>query len=113
MNRESQRNPRGLLPGAFNSLSFWKMNGCGNDFIVIDNRNGAVPSEHQPELAARLCRRRLSVGADGLILVEDSATADFRWRFYNSDGSPAEMCGNGARCVARFARLNAIAPEEM
>lgn len=60
-----------------------------------------------------VCRRKMSVGADGLILIEPSDTADFRWQFYNSDGSRAEMCGNGARCAARFAFVNGIARESL
>jgi len=60
------------------------------------------------DFIARVCRRKMSVGADGLILVEESESVDFKWRFFNSDGSTAEMCGNGARCAARFAYLNAV-----
>lgn len=89
-------------------LVFTKMHGGGNDFIIIDNRTGVV-GQDAAGLARRLCRRKFSVGADGLILIEPSATADFRWRFHNADGSEAEMCGNGARCAARFAYLNGIA----
>jgi diaminopimelate epimerase len=95
------------------SLPFAKMSGSGNDFIIIDNRQGIVPGEDPGRFAVQVCRRRMSVGADGLILVENAAQADFQWRFYNSDGSVAEMCGNGARCVARFAHLNGIAGERM
>jgi diaminopimelate epimerase len=62
---------------------------------------------------ANVCRRKMAVGADGMILVENSDDADFKWRFFNSDGSVAEMCGNGARCVARFAYLNNIAGSNM
>ena len=80
------------------SLPFAKMSGSGNDFIIIDNRQGIVPGEDPGRFAAQVCRRRMSVGADGLILVENAAQADFKWRFFNSDGSVAEMCGNGARC---------------
>ena len=77
-----------------------KMHGLGNDFILIDNRSGELQDKNA--LAARLCRRRLSVGADGLITVEPSQCADIRMRIYNSDGSEAEMCGNGIRCFARL-----------
>jgi diaminopimelate epimerase len=72
-----------------------------------------VPEDDFKGFVARICRRKMSVGADGLILVENTEQADFKWRFYNSDGSVAEMCGNGARCVARFAYLNGIAGENM
>ncbi len=96
-------------------IHFTKMSGSGNDFIIIDNRTRAVETAglDVPEFARRVCRRRMSVGADGLILVEETGGADFRWRFYNPDGSMPAMCGNGARCVARFAHLNAIAGPRM
>jgi len=92
-----------------NAIEFFKMSGAGNDFIIIDNRRRLVDAGRQPRLAAQICRRRLSVGADGLIFIEPSQRADIRWRFYNADGSRAEMCGNGARCAARFAYLQGIA----
>jgi diaminopimelate epimerase len=95
------------------AMPFWKMSGAGNDFILIDNRLGIVPSENLPRFVAQVCRRRLSVGADGLILIEPSEQANFKWQFFNSDGSLAEMCGNGARCAARFAHLNGIASGQM
>jgi diaminopimelate epimerase len=94
-------------------IPFFKMSGSGNDFIVIDNRQHLVALDGMADLASRVCRRKLSAGADGLILIEDSDRADFRWHFFNSDGSRAEMCGNGARCVARFAMLNGIAAETL
>lgn len=92
-----------------NAIPFYKMSGAGNDFIIIDNRNQAVADEGLSDFIARVCRRKMSVGADGLILIEVSDQFDFRWRFFNSDGSTAEMCGNGARCAARFAHLTGIA----
>jgi len=95
------------------ALSFWKMSGSGNDFIVVDNRRRKVDSARGAGLARALCPRRLSVGADGLILIERSQRADFAWRFFNADGSEAAMCGNGGRCAARFAFLKGIAPEKM
>ncbi|NDY42755.1 diaminopimelate epimerase [Dissulfurirhabdus thermomarina] len=94
-------------------LAFRKMHGSGNDFILVDNREGRVTAAAAPDLARRLCRRKYGVGADGLILVERSETADFRWRFLNADGSEAEMCGNGGRCAARFAVLEGIAAEDL
>ena len=93
-------------------ISFTKMNGCGNDFIIIDNRSGIAPDD-LPAFSRRVCRRKLSVGADGLILIETDAAHDFKWQFFNADGSRAEMCGNGARCAARFAYLNGIAGPHM
>jgi len=94
-------------------IDFYKMNGSGNDFIIVDNRDKIVDETDLPNFIAKACRRKMSVGADGFILVENTDTADFKWRFYNSDGSVAEMCGNGARCVARFAYLNGIAGPDM
>ena len=90
-------------------LTFYKMSGSGNDFILVDNRAGVVEEENLGEFIASICRRKLSVGADGVILIETSDRADFRWRFFNADGGEAEMCGNGGRCVARLAYLKGIA----
>jgi len=94
-------------------LPFFKMSGSGNDFIIIDNRHNIIDETVLADLITGACRRKLSVGADGLILVENSETVDFKWRFFNSDGSVAEMCGNGARCAARYAFLNQIAGSEL
>ncbi len=93
-------------------LEFAKMSGAGNDFIVVDDRKGFV-AEDAGELAKQLCRRRVSVGADGLILVVPSTSHDFRMRYFNADGSEADMCGNGGRCVARFAHERGIAGKTM
>ena len=89
------------------SVQFYKMSGSGNDFIFIDNRNGSFPHDDPARTARVLCRRGMSVGADGLVLIEstDDSSVDFRWRFYNADGSEADMCGNAARCAARLAHL--------
>ncbi len=92
---------------------FYKMSGSGNDFILIDNRDGAVNAKEIKDFVAAVCRRKFSVGADGLILIEHSEKADFKWRFFNQDGSLAEMCGNGGRCAARFAYLNQICGPEL
>jgi diaminopimelate epimerase len=89
-------------------IPFIKMTGSGNDFILIDNRKGIIPPEKAPEFARKACRHKLSVGADGLILIENDPEVDFSWRFFNADGSEAEMCGNGSRCAARFAVLCGI-----
>lgn len=94
-------------------LAFVKMSGAGNDFIIVDHRHRQLAPAEQPDFARRVCRRKFSVGADGLILIEDSKTADFQWQFYNADGSVAEMCGNGARCAARFAYERGIAGKSM
>lgn len=92
-------------------IRFTKMNGAGNDFVVLDNRTGGFSLEDRD--IARLCDRHRGVGADGLLAVEPAeGIADFRMRYYNSDGGEAEMCGNGARCFARFAaRLMNARPE--
>ena len=94
-------------------IPFWKMSGAGNDFLVIDHRKSLIPKELMAEFARRVCRRKFSVGADGLFLIEASNKVDFKWRFFNADGSEAEMCGNGARCVARFAYMHGIAAARM
>lgn len=83
-------------------MNFTKMNGAGNDFVVVDNRNGSLSLSR--ETIAHLCDRHRGVGADGLLAVEPpEKSADFRMRYYNADGGEADMCGNGARCFARFA----------
>ncbi|MCB1086979.1 MAG: diaminopimelate epimerase [Verrucomicrobiae bacterium] len=85
------------------TLNFWKMNGAGNDFVVLDNRDGSLQLTR--DQIARLCHRQRGVGADGLLAVEPAEQgADFRMRYYNADGGEAEMCGNGARCFAKYAR---------
>lgn len=94
-------------------VPFVKMSGTGNDFILIDHRSARIAREVMPEFARLVCRRRFSAGADGLIFIEDSEQADFKWQFFNGDGSEAEMCGNGARCAARFAYMHGIAPAHM
>lgn len=94
-------------------IPFAKMSGSGNDFIVIDHRAPFLPEAGIAGFVRAVCRRRLSIGADGLILLEPSGRADFRWRFFNADGSTAAMCGNGARCAARFAVLCGIRGPEV
>ena len=83
-------------------IAFTKMHGAGNDFVVIDHRQPTLPAERR-ELFARLCDRRRGVGADGVLLLERDDAHDFAMRYHNSDGGVAEFCGNGARCIARFA----------
>lgn len=84
------------------TLEFSKMAGAGNDFIMINNLSGVL-KDGLPELARHLSDRKLSVGSDGIILMEKSSTADVGMRIFNPDGSEAEMCGNGVRCLAKFA----------
>jgi diaminopimelate epimerase len=97
-------------------IPFHKIEGNGNDFILIDNLRNVLKGMNLSGLARRVCHRNRSVGADGLIVIEPPTakkTADFKWRFLNADGSEAEMCGNGSRCAARFAMLRRIAPKKM
>jgi diaminopimelate epimerase len=94
-------------------IVFFKLSGSGIDFILIDNRDGSLAVGDVVAFVKRVCERKVSVGADGLFLIEKSDRVDFKWRFFNADGSEAAMCGNGGRCVARFAFLLGIAGEKM
>ncbi len=84
------------------NILFEKYSGCGNDFILIDNRLHVLPQPLSPDFVKHLCHRQKGIGADGVILLQDSPVADFRMRIFNSDGSEAEMCGNGIRCLSRY-----------
>lgn len=93
-------------------MEFWKMHGAGNDFIIINNISLCIPENKLSDLAKKLCRQHFSIGADGLIVVEKSDNgADFKMLFYNSDGTMAEMCGNGARCICRYGYENGLSGE--
>ncbi len=94
-------------------IEFCKMSGSGNDFILIDNRDASLAISDWSAFARRICEPKISLGADGLIVIVPSNRADFRWLFYNADGSEAEMCGNGGRCAARFALLKGIAGKRL
>ena len=94
-------------------LNFWKMHGLGNDYIVIDNRGGELSEEELSDLAIKLCRRRVGIGADGLLLVCNSRVADAKMRIFNPDGTEAEMCGNGIRCFAKYCFENGIAKKNV
>jgi diaminopimelate epimerase len=94
-------------------IEFYKMNGSGNDFIIIDNMDLSLDVGDLSEFARKVCQRKISVGADGLVVIEPSEMADFKWRFFNSDGSMAEMCGNAARCAARFVYMKGIAGQKI
>jgi diaminopimelate epimerase len=95
-------------------MEFYKMQGAGNDFIIINNIELNIPVEKLPIIAKRLCQRKVSIGADGFMVVDyPDGDADFKMRFYNQDGSIGEMCGNGARCISRYAFLNKIVGRKM
>ena len=93
-------------------IFFDKISGSGNDFIIVDNRSGYFNALDKSDLAKMLCRRRVSIGADGMIFIENSQSADIRMNYFNSDGSNAAMCGNGARCIA-FAAAKLGLPSKM
>ena len=93
-------------------MRFTKMNGAGNDFIILNNLTEHLDHDRFPDLARTLCRRHFSIGADGLMVVEAPLQGgDYRMLFYNSDGSAGEMCGNGARCICRYGFENGLAGE--
>lgn len=94
-------------------MEFWKINGNGNDFVTFNAFLEPKSDDEWSLMTRRLCRRHASIGADGLLAVEPSSVADFKMRLFNADGSEGEMCGNGARCIARFAYENGIASAEM
>jgi len=90
-------------------IEFFKMSGSGNDFILLDDREDSLPVKDLRAFVRKVCERKVSVGADGLIVIKKSDRADFKWLFFNADGSEAEMCGNGGRCAARYAFIKGIA----
>lgn len=100
-----------LKNGAVVGIPFTKMSGSGNDFVIIDNREPVLDPETKRDFVKKVCQLKNSVGADGVIFIENSDKAAYKWDFYNSDGSSAEMCGNGGRCVARYAFEKGIAPQ--
>lgn len=94
------------------NLPFWKMHGAGNDFVLMDDRARSFPDQDNA-LVHRIARPKFGIGCDGVILIQPSESSHFRMRFYNPDGGEVEMCGNGARCVARLAHEIGAAPAEM
>src|SRR5439155_21152596 len=102
--------PRGTYPGRFmKSIPFWKMSGSGNDFVLVDNRRPIIRGGYSA-WARRLCHRKFGVGADGLLLLEPDKKEDFRMAYNTADGSRADMCGDGARCMAYFAHAKGAVP---
>ena len=93
-------------------IPFWKMHGAGNDFVLVDDRALKFPAADHAWLAA-IGARRTGVGCEGIILIQPSDKAHFKMRFFNPDGSEVDMCGNGARCIARLARELGVAPDHM
>ena len=101
-----------LFPKGGITVRFTKMNGAGNDFIILNNMEERIDFSLFPAIARTLCHRRLSIGADGLMVVEKGLQGgDYRMLFYNSDGSAGEMCGNGARCICRYGYETGLAGE--
>ena len=96
------------------SIPFYKMQGCGNDFVIIDNREAKIAESDMPKWAEKVCARAFGVYADGIFFLEetDVPELDYRWHFYNSDGSRAEMCGNASRCAGKLAHAIGLAPAE-
>ena len=84
------------------TMKFTKMHGCGNDYIYVDGSKEIIPAERKPEIVKRLSDRHFGIGGDGVIFINPSEEADFEMEMYNADGSRAEMCGNGIRCVAKY-----------
>ncbi len=93
-------------------MPFWKMHGAANDFILVDDRQGTFPAR-DGEWLAKIMARRTGVGSEGVLLIQSSDRADFRMQFFNPDGREADMCGNGARCIARLAHDLGVAPATM
>lgn len=94
-------------------IPFTKMHGSGNDFVVVDNRQGVIPDDEVAGFTRAICRPHLGLGADGVVLIDEArGDADFRWRYINADGTDGDLCGNGAMCGARFAFDAGIAPAE-
>lgn len=105
--------PRAGTMFTFNTvkLQFYKYQGAGNDFILVDNRDGHF-NHAQPQLLSHLCNRRFGIGGDGIMFLQDREGYDFEMIYYNADGNPSSMCGNGGRCIVAFAKFLGIIKEE-
>jgi diaminopimelate epimerase len=93
------------------NIHFYKYQGAGNDFIMVDNRQHAV-NHHNPQLIQNLCDRRFGVGGDGIMFLQNKDGYDFEMVYYNADGAPSSMCGNGGRCIVAFAKFLGIIDTE-
>ena len=90
------------------AIRFWKIHGLGNDYILIVDKDQTIKEDKASTIARKLCQRKFSVGADGLLLLSDSDRADVSMKIFNADGSEAEMCGNGIRCLAKYCYENGV-----
>ena len=91
-------------------MKFTKMHGCGNDYIYVDGAKEIIPQDKKPDVVKKLSDRHFGIGGDGVIFINPSNEADFEMEMYNMDGSRAEMCGNGIRCVAKFVYDKGLTP---
>jgi diaminopimelate epimerase len=92
-------------------IQFYKYQGAGNDFILVDNRDSVI-NHHDSQLIAHLCNRRFGIGGDGIMFLQNKEGYDFEMVYYNADGQPSSMCGNGGRCIVAFARFLGIIKNE-
>ena len=93
------------------TMTFYKYQGTGNDFIIVDNRDLSI-DKNDTKRIAELCHRRFGIGADGFILLENDENSDFKMVYYNSDGNQSTMCGNGGRCIVAFAKFLGVIKDE-